>query len=256
MSEEDNQSTGEPVTAVRKRILVVDDHPIVRQGLADLIDRQPDLMCCGEAGSLFEGHKAILTLKPDLLLLDLRLGASDGLESIKSIKAQFPDLRVLVISQFDEEIYAERALRAGAAGYVMKEQASEELLQAIRCVLMGEIYVSPRMSKLALKRLFQAAPSSLETDLHSLTDRELHVFNAIGLGYGPKEIAAGLNLSVKTVETYREHLKFKLHLASGAELVQCATQWVRKGMPASMTQPSEGRVQRSGRTSYETCATP
>src|SRR5262249_11230605 len=158
-------------------ILVVDDHPIVRQGLSDLINRQPDLTCCGEGGNLLEAQKAILEFKPDLLLLDLRLGSADGLEAIKGIKAQFPNLPVLVISQFDEAIYGERALRAGASGYVMKEQASEELIRAVRCVLSGELYASPRMSSLAVSRLIQRAAVDFEDYIETLSDRELHVFN-------------------------------------------------------------------------------
>jgi DNA-binding NarL/FixJ family response regulator len=241
MNDEDNRSarTLAPALNLTKRILVVDDHPIVCEGLADLINRQQDLKCCGEAANLFQAQKAIEALKPDLLLLDLRLGSADGLESIKSIKTLFPDLPVLVISQFDEAIYGERALRAGAMGYVMKEQASEELLAAIRCVLTGELYVSPRMSNLAVSRFARSLPTANQADLDSLTDRELHVFTGIGLGRGPKEIAAELKLSVKTVETYREHLKFKLRLSSGHQLAQCAAQWVHSQMPAFAAEPIE-----------------
>jgi DNA-binding NarL/FixJ family response regulator len=204
---------------LRAKVLVVDDHPIVRQGLSELLNRQTDALCCGEAGSLAEAEKAIAAQKPDLVLLDLRLGHADGLETIKALKAQFAEVRILVISQFDETIYAERALRAGARGYVMKGQATEEVLRAIRTVISGQIYVSPAISMMALKRILEQKPAVRSSNLLALSDRELFVFRAVGAGKGNKEIAAELNLSVKTIETYREHIKYKLGLASGAELV-------------------------------------
>jgi DNA-binding NarL/FixJ family response regulator len=216
---------------MKASILVVDDHPIVCQGLADLINRQADVRCCGFAADLASAERVITAHKPDLVLLDLRLGSADGLESIKSLKARFDNLRILVISQFDEGIYAERALRAGALGYVMKEQATDDLLKAIRSVLAGELYVSTRVSMSALKRVLDQKPSAQGYDLSVLTDRELHVLNAIGGGKGNKDIAADMRLSVKTIETYREHLKYKLGLANSAELAQFATNWLRGDRP-------------------------
>jgi len=203
----------------RARVLVVDDHPIFCQGMADLLNRQSDVVCCGSAGSIPEAQKAIGTGKPDLVLLDLRLGQTDGLEAIKGFKAQFPNLRILVISQFDETLYAERTLRAGALGYVMKEQATEDVLRAIRAVLAGHIYVSPAISMMAVQRILEEKPSAQGPGLAALSDRELHVFKAVGAGKSNKEIAAELNLSIKTIETYREHIKYKLGLSSGAQLV-------------------------------------
>jgi len=144
------------------------------------------------------------------------------LESIKALKAQFPKLRILVISQFDESVYAERALRAGAFGYVMKEQATEEVLRAIRTVLSGQVYVSPRVSQMALARILEQKPRAEALDLSTLSDRELHVFKAIGTGKTNKQIAAELSLSVKTIETYREHIKYKLRLSGSAELISAA----------------------------------
>jgi DNA-binding NarL/FixJ family response regulator len=209
-------------TSAKPRVLVVDDHPIVREGLAELINRQGDFHCTGGGGTVAEAEHAISSCKPDLLLLDLRLGQADGLESIKILKARFPELRILVISQFDEGTYAERSLRAGAAGYLMKEQATDEVLRAIRMVLAGEIYVSPKVGTMAMMQLLQDKPARRATDLGALTDRELYIFKAIGTGKSNKQIAADLKLSVKTIETYREHIKHKLGIASGAELAERA----------------------------------
>jgi DNA-binding NarL/FixJ family response regulator len=225
----------------RARILVVDDHPIVCQGLADLLNRQSDVTCCGAVGNIAAARQGISSLRPDLVLLDLRLGCADGLETIKALKAQFEGLRILIISQFDETIYAERALRAGALGYVMKEQASEELLQAVRTVLAGQIYVSPSIGRMAVGRILEDKSPTAHSALSSLSDRELHVFNAIGAGRSTSQIAAELHLSVKTIETYREHLKYKLGFSTGAELVAQA-----KAAAAAQNQgePSGGRQAR------------
>ena len=222
----------------RARILVVDDHPIFCQGMGDLLNRQSDVVCCGAAGSIPDAEKAIATQKPDLVLLDLRLGQADGLEAIKGLKAQFPNLRILVISQFDESVYAERALRAGASGYVMKEQATEDVLRAIRAALAGQIYVSPKISMMAVQRILEEKPSAHGAGLNTLSDRELHVFKAVGAGKSSKQIAAELNLSIKTIETYREHIKYKLGLSSGAELVSHAKRAVEaEGLSGSGPPP-------------------
>jgi DNA-binding NarL/FixJ family response regulator len=183
--------------------------------------------------TIAEAEKAILNHKPDLVLLDLRLGSADGLETIKSLKAQHPDLRILTISQSDEAVYAERALRAGSSGYVMKEQATDEVLLATRRVLKGEIYVSPKISMMAVKRVLEGKPQVPGGNLNALTDRELHVFKAVGAGKSNKEIAADLSLSVKTIETYREHIKYKLGFSSGAELSARARQMAREDLRAS-----------------------
>jgi DNA-binding NarL/FixJ family response regulator len=199
----------------------VDDYPIVRQGLADLINRQSDLECCGQAGSIVEAQEALAARQPHLMLLDLRIGTVDGLESIKTFKAQLPDLRILVVSQFDEMVYAERALRAGALGYVMKDQPLEELLRAIRTVLAGQLYVSSRVGVIAVQRIIEEKPTA-RAALGLLTDRELHVFRRIGVGRSNKEIAGEMGLSVKTIETHHQHIKYKLGLSSGVELLQQA----------------------------------
>ena len=206
----------------KSRILVVDDHPLVAEGLADLINRQQDVICCGTANDVLEAEKEVAHQKPDLVLLDLRLGNGDGLELIKVLKSRFSELRILVLSQMEETLYAERVLRAGAHGYVMKEQATEEVLRAIRMVVQGRVYVSQKISLMALMRVVEEKPQRAGPDLSFLTDRELHVLKSISAGKSTRQIAAELNLSIKTIETYREHLKYKLGLANGAQLIEFA----------------------------------
>jgi DNA-binding NarL/FixJ family response regulator len=216
-------------TGGKARILVVDDHPIVRQGLADLLDSQDDFCCCASAGDLAKAQEAVVAQKPDLILLDLRLGQADGLESIKALKSRFGNLRIVVISQFDEVVYAERALRAGAMGYVMKDQATEEVLGAVRTVLGGKVYLSPAMTHRVLNSNFAAKFQPRAAAVENLTDRELHVLQLLGMGTSTRKIAEQMNLSIKTVETYREHLKQKLGLSNSTELVHYATHWVEQG---------------------------
>src|SRR5262249_8139278 len=175
----------------KNRILVVDDHPIVCQALAQLINRQPTLQCCATASALADAKEKVVMHQPDMVLLDLQLGAGDGLEFIKSLKADFPILRILVVSTFDEAAYAEPALRAGALGYVMKEEMPEEVLKAMSTVLAGEIYLSPKMRVQAVRRMLETKPVSHgqpEGDLAALTDRELQVFKAIGASKTNKAI--------------------------------------------------------------------
>ena len=210
------------------RIFVADDHPLVRDGLAGMINRQPDLVCCGEAASIAEAQKGITESKPDLAIIDLRLKAGDGLEFIKSLRSQFPALRMLVLSQSDECLYAQRALRAGARGYVMKEQATEEVLRAIRTVLAGEVYVSHTLLTLLLQRVIDPSRKAPPGEVEHLTDRELHILQLIGAGLRTQEVAAHLNLSRKTIETYRERLKHKLGVPNAAALTQYASEWLRK----------------------------
>ncbi len=214
-------------------VFVVDDHPLVRSGLSQLINQQTDMFCAAEADCPAEALKTLPLHNPDLLLLDLRLKNSDGLEFIKTLKLQHPSIRVLVLSQFDEELYAERALRAGAHGYIMKENATDEVLKAIRTVLSGEIYLSRGMTSHFLKKTI-ASRLPRSNDVERLTDRELHVLQLLGTGLSTRETAEQMKLSVKTVETYREHLKYKLDLESAAALVQYATQWVEKQSPSPL----------------------
>jgi len=209
----------------KKAVLVVDDHPLLRQGLALLINQQQDLRVCGEAEEAQAALQAIAELRPDIIILDISLSGPDGLELLKNIRALDPDLPVLVLSMHDEAIYAERALRARANGYIMKQEATEKVLVAVRRILSGEIYLSERMSNKMLQHYISGAPTMIQSRIASLSDRELEVFRLIGEGRATREIADELRLSVKTVETYQAHLKEKLALRSGRELIQHAIQW-------------------------------
>jgi DNA-binding NarL/FixJ family response regulator len=225
--------------AAKARILIADDHPLVRDGLALLISGQHDLSCCGQAGTVAETQTLVAKLQPDLIILDLRLKGGDGMELIKVLKAEHPALRIMILSQHTGALYVERALRAGAVGYVSKEHAAEELLNAIHAVLAGEIYLERGMAALLLQRFVgtraQAAPGGIE----QLTDREMHVFQLLGTGRSTREIAAELNRSFKTVESHRENIKRKLQLRGAAELVNRAIQWALE--PISLSGPVEIR---------------
>lgn len=209
-------------------MLVVDDHPIYREGLVALIERQPHLTCCGQLGQAREVLAAVQQTSPDLLLLDLRLGDGDGLGLLPDLHSQFPRLAILVLSQNDEGIYAERALRAGARGYVMKEAATDEVLHAVAAVLAGERYVSPRMSTRLLGELLASERPLQPTGLEALSNRELEVLERLGLGRSTKEIAGELHRSAKTIQAHREHIKRKLGLPGGPALVRYATAWVER----------------------------
>jgi DNA-binding NarL/FixJ family response regulator len=209
----------------KKTVFVVDDHPIVRQGLALLINREADLAVCGEAEEMHAALSAIQAAKPDILILDISLNGPDGLELLKNIRITSPRLPVLVLSMHDESIYAERALRAGANGYIMKQEATEKVLVALRRLLSGEIYVSDRIANNMLRHYVRGANVSEHSSVSDLSDRELEVFRLIGEGQGTRQIAEALHLSVKTVESYQAHIKEKLSLRSARELVQHAVQW-------------------------------
>jgi len=218
--------TAKNTTANPTRILIVEDHPVVREGLTAMIQRQPDLVCCGEADGVGTALTAVAKYKPELAIVDLRLRTGDGLELIKTLKAQDPALRILVVSQFEETVYAERAMRAGAQGYVMKEQAAQEVMAAIRTILGGGVYASPRIFALALKRMVESRPITSGSSVENLTDRELEVFQLLGAGLSTRKIARQLSLSIKTVETHRQSIKHKLGLQDANELVRKATDWV------------------------------
>lgn len=207
------------------RIIIVDDHPIVRQGLAELINHEDDLEVCGDAEDSYEAIKVIRELKPDLAIVDISLKQTSGIELLKDIKVQFPDLSVLVLSMHDEALFAERALRAGAKGYIMKQQATDNVITAIRKILDGQIYISEEMSSKMLGKLVGGKPKVGTSAIDRLSDRELEVFLLTGHGYGTRQIADQLHLSVKTIETYRSHIKEKLNLSNAAELLQYAIQW-------------------------------
>jgi DNA-binding NarL/FixJ family response regulator len=211
--------------STKKNVLVVDDHPLLRQGLALLINQQQDMQVCGEAEEAHAAMQAVTQCRPDIIILDISLNGPDGLELLKSIRASDPDLPVLILSMHDEAIYAERALRARANGYIMKQEATEKVLVAVRRILNGELYLSDRMSNKMLQHYIGGAPSMIQSRISSLSDRELEVFRLIGEGRATREIAEELHLSVKTVETYQAHIKDKLALRSGRELIQHAIQW-------------------------------
>jgi DNA-binding NarL/FixJ family response regulator len=203
---------------------VVDDHPIVREGMSLLINRESDLEVCGDAENAHAALAAIERLNPHLVILDISLDGPDGLEVLKMIRAREAALPVLMLSMHDEDTYAERALRAGANGYIMKQKATDKVLTAVRRILAGEIYVSEHVASRVLHRVAggekpEASPMS------KLSDRELEVFRLIGEGNGTRQIAEALNLSVKTVETYEAHLKEKLSLGSVRELMRYAVEW-------------------------------
>jgi len=215
------------VTKNKARVLVVDDHPIVRQGLVQLINQEADLVVCGDAENAHKAIEAIKLLKPDVAVVDISLKSINGLELIKNIKVDHPKLPILVLSMHDEGLYAERALRAGAKGYIMKQEATENMLMAIRRVLKGEIYVSEKMGAKMLHQLVDGRQDAGSSPLDRLSDRELEVFQLIGQGLGTRQIAEQLHLSVKTIESYREHIKEKMKLKNATELVQHAVQWVK-----------------------------
>ncbi len=206
------------------KILIVDDHPILRQGLAQLIDQQKDLSICGQFEEAGQAFDAIGQVKPDLALVDISLKGSSGIELLKNIKAKYPKLFVLVLSMHDESLYAERVLRAGASGYIMKQEATEKVLEAIRKVLAGEIYLSEKMSTKFMHQLVGGRGVAGGSFMDRLSDRELEVFGFIGQGRGTREIAEQLHLSVKTIESHRAHIKEKLNLKNATELVHRAIQ--------------------------------
>ena len=216
----------------KKRVLIVDDHPIVRDGLITIINHEKDLAVCGEADEPQEALKAISELRPDVVIVDITLKNSDGIELTKSLKARYPTLPVIVLSIHDELTYAERALRAGARGYLMKEVVSDKITAAIRTVLTGEIYVSNTMAKKMLRKLAGGKADTIIAPTDNLSDRELEIFRLIGQGYKPSKIAQSMHLSIKTVETYRSRIKEKLNLADADELLRYAIQWVSSAYEA------------------------
>lgn len=210
----------------KKRVLLVDDHPIMRHGLAQLIRAEADLEVCGEGGSASEGLALVGSLKPDLVVADLTLPDKHGLEFIKDVQSMYPGTLMLVLSMHDESLYAERVLRAGARGYVMKETAADMLVLAARRVLDGGIYLSEKMSSLMLEMMAGHRKPVSSSALDRLTDRELEVLQLIGQGRATRHIAEQLHVSVRTVDAHRANIKEKLQLADGATLVRYAVRWM------------------------------
>ena len=218
-----NDKTSENKT----QVLIVDDHPVVRDGLTTVINHEQDLNVCGEADDAHEALKAIAELEPDVVIVDISLKSSNGIELTKSIKTGNPKLPVIVLSVHDESVYAERALLAGAKAYLMKDAVSENIVNAIRTVLNNEIYVSNTISKKFLHKIAKDKKGTTKTPIENLSDREFEVFRLIGEGFKASQIARQLHLSTKTIETYRSRIKEKLNLPNAAELLQYSIKWAK-----------------------------
>ena len=213
-------------TAPKKyRVYVVDDHPIVRQGLGLMINREADMVVCGEAEEAHSALQALTTLQPDVMIVDISLIGPDGIELVKAIRARNVSLPILMLSMHDESTYAERAIRAGANGYIMKQEATEKVLVAIRRILNGGVYLSDRIAGKMLQQYVRGAATEKHSPMADLSDRELEVFRLIGDGHATRQIAEELHISVKTVETYQAHIKEKLSLRNARELMQHAIEW-------------------------------
>ncbi len=210
------------------KVLVVDDHPIIRQGLALLFSQKNDMKVCGEADSVETALEQIAVLEPDIAIVDISLKNSNGLELIKQIKSQNKNLPVLVLSVHDESIYAERALRAGARGYIMKEELTDNVVTAIRRIMRGKLYLSSQISEKMLDKLVTPFPDISESPVEKLSDRELEVFRLFGLGMSTQEIADKIHVSPKTVQSYRVRIKEKMNIEKTSDLLKYAIQWVSK----------------------------
>lgn len=214
-------SGGKPI-----RVVLVDDHPMVRERLAELINREPDLRVCGEAEDCAGASRVIAATRPHLAIVDLTLRGSHGMDLIKDLQAAQPQVKILVVSMQEESLYAERVILAGARGYITKQEATRKVMQAIRTVLAGEVYLSGQLTSQLLTRVVGQQRPETALSVASLADRELQVFEMIGRGLGTRQIAAQLHLDVKTIETYRARIKEKLKLKDAAELLQRAIAWV------------------------------
>jgi DNA-binding NarL/FixJ family response regulator len=209
----------------KKKIFIVDDHPVLREGLSEMINRSLELTVCGEASSGEEALDRIPEAAPDLVVVDLTLPGMNGVDLVKALKAGSPSILILVLSMHDESLHAERALRAGARGYVMKHQAGKEIRDAIQAVLRGDLYLSPKVSRQLLESALQPGEGRGSWPVDLLSERELEVFKLVGKGKGPTEIARTLGLNVKTIETYQARMKEKLKARDSAHLYQLAQRW-------------------------------
>lgn len=218
---------GQPKGARTKtQVFLVDDHPLVRTGIAQLINKEPDMMICGEAEDAPDALRGISSTKPDLITVDISLRGYNGIELIKNIKSLHPDLPILVLSMHEEGVYAQRALRAGALAYVMKQEAPDKVILAIRRILKGDIYVSEKVGVQMLHQIVNGGSNPHGSPVDRLSDRELEVTQLIGEGRTTREIASHLNVSVKTIESHRANIKEKLSLKNGPELIKFCVQWV------------------------------
>jgi DNA-binding NarL/FixJ family response regulator len=236
----------------RTRVLVLEEHPLLRHGVAEYLNSQPDIIVCGETDNIRDARHKIQKCKPQLLLTALRLGTGDSLEFLKALKSERPTLLILVYSAFEETIFAERAFRAGADGYVMKKAPKEELLTAVREIVSGNIYVSHDVAMRAFKKSLETRSEQQHRStrpsigIEKLSDREMHIFFLLGSGLGNSEIAHSLNLSVKTIESHRENIKHKLDLSCSRDLVACAKKYVEVTFvpPANITGRGKKKVVR------------
>jgi DNA-binding NarL/FixJ family response regulator len=236
---------GNSESAHKFRVLIVDDHPIVREGIAAVINREHDLEVCGQAGGLAEAMRLHRETHPDIVVADVSLADGNGLELVKELVAQDAQAKVLVQSMHEESLYAERSLRAGARGYINKEEAPLQLVNAIRHVLHGRVYLSSRMTDRLLNRSLRGVDAD-RSPIETLSDRELEVFEQIGRGMTTRRIAQNLYLSPKTIETYRENIKTKLSLRNATELTQHAVQWVldnRSNLESGESRDGQGSAQ-------------
>ena len=215
-----------PTAGYHKRtVFLVDDHPLVREWLSNLINQQSDLAVCGEAGEKAQALQFIAAVKPQIAVVDISLEGGSGIELIKDIKAAAPNVAVIVLSMHDESLYAERALRAGARGYVMKREVTKNVLQAIRRVLDGKFYLSEKIAMSMAEKLVEGRPAATASPVEKLSDRELEVFELLGRGHSTRQIADNLNLSIKTVQAFCARIKDKLSLANATELLREAVRW-------------------------------
>lgn len=235
MAPEKTTSAAEPAAAdaavKRSRVFIVDDHTMFREGLRQLIERESAMTVCGDAPDAAEALAGIRTAKPDVVIVDISLAGASGLDLIKSIKAEFEDLPVLVVSMHDESLYAERALRAGAMGYVMKHEPAKTVKAAIQKVLGGDMYLSEKMSNSVINRLLRGQTDQPKSPIEMLSDRELEVFRLLGQGKGVRLIGEKLGVTIPTVNSFRNRIKDKLQLKSSTEVMLHAIQWVREESP-------------------------
>lgn len=215
--------------SVKTRIFIVDDHPLLRRGLAELINREPDMVFCGEAEDSPSAMKSIAQIKPDLVIVDISLKGYNGIELIKNIKAFDQKIQVLVLSMHDESVYAMRVLKAGAKAYVMKQEVVDKVMEAIRRIRAGKVFVSERVASRMLDQVVVGGDPAPDSPVDLLSDRELEIVNMIGSGLPTREIAAKLHISIKTVESHRARIKEKLNLQNAIQLVQFCVRWVEEG---------------------------
>ena len=220
-------------TEKKSSVVVVEDHPVLCDGLKHLISSQSDLACVGVADDVPGAKRLVQECKPDLMVIDLRLKAGDALDFIKTLRVECPEVKVLVLSQYDELVFAERALRAGASGYIMKENTTNEVLRAVRKVLAGELYFSDRVAAAVVQRTLREKPLSSPAGIERLSDREMQVFQLLGAAYSPREIAEQFHLSRKTIETHCEKIKHKLSLYTASELKRFARRWAAENLSPS-----------------------